>query len=236
MTNSFPSHSDSAHAEEVPKEDIDSYGQFLEIVPVDINADKETDESRRRTEQGPVPLPATTDGIEARIAWHVEFSMLGQDSKVENKSNSKSNSETNSDKTTSLDVLDRGIALSGIGPCTVWKDVSRSIWREGQVAFGVIGNGVVAVECVVEVFEGGEVEVDAAENGVAAVTLITLWPFIYGTSRDMGKGIDQAIHVGQSMSRLTRVRVISSANALWRVSGSFQVLRRTLQAEDSNES
>jgi hypothetical protein len=52
----------------------------------------------------------------------------------------------------------------------------------------------------------------------------------------MGKGLDQAVHVGQSMPRLTRVRVISSANALWRVSGSFRVLRRTLQAEDSNES
>jgi hypothetical protein len=52
----------------------------------------------------------------------------------------------------------------------------------------------------------------------------------------MGKGLDQAVHVGQSMSRLTRVRVISSANALWRISGWVPVLRRTLQAEDLNES
>lgn len=214
MTNSFPSHSDGAHAEEVPKEDIDSDGQFLEIVSIDINADKETDKSRSRTEQGPIPLPATTDGIEARIAWHVEFSMLSQDSKVENKSNSESNSESNSDKTTSLDVLDRGIALSGIGPCAVREDVSRSIGRKGQVAFRVVGDGVVAVECVVEVLEGREVEVDAAENGVAAVTLVTPWPFIYGTSRDMGKGLDQAIHAGQLVSRLRRVRAMSAPNAL----------------------
>jgi hypothetical protein len=77
MTNSLPSQSNTTHTKQIPEEDVHSNRQFLQVVTIDVDANEETDKSSSGSEQCPIPLPATTNGIEARIAWCVNLSMLG---------------------------------------------------------------------------------------------------------------------------------------------------------------
>jgi hypothetical protein len=116
--------------------------------------------------------------------------MLGKDGKVEDKSNSKGNGKANANIPTSSYVIDGSITFSSIGPRAVLEDVGRGVRFEGQVTLGAIGDGIVAVEGVVEVLEGSEVEVDSGENSVTAVSLIALRPILYSTGRDMVEGFE----------------------------------------------
>lgn len=170
MSDGFPDQGQSTVADEEPEEDSDNNGQLLDVVAIDIYVDEETDEGGGADERAPVPLPATADGVEASINGEMEAAVLGQSSKGEDKANTESDGHTNASVSTGSNRVDGAPALGCIDPAAVLvEDGGLNVGQEGQVAAGAIGDGVVAVEGVVPVAEGGEVELVAVEEGLVLV-------------------------------------------------------------------
>lgn len=195
MTNRFPSQGDSSHTQEIPEEDADGNGQFLKVIPVDIHTDEQANERSGGDEQGPVPLPATTDGIEAALAREICLSMLSQDSEVENESDSEGDGKANADVTASTDGEDSRVALGIVDKGAVLQNVDEQVRSLGHVAPGAVGDGLIAVPGVVPVLEGGEVEVKTLDDSVVLVIALGPWPEV--ARLDRGGIIVDAAHDGQ---------------------------------------
>lgn len=95
--------------------------------------------------------------------------MFGEAGEDEDDGREEGGGETDADDAASTNRVSSDVAGRGVDKAAVGEELDGLMGLKGQPALGAIGNRLVGVVEVVPIFEGGDVEVVAAKDGVGVV-------------------------------------------------------------------
>lgn len=98
--------------------------------------------------------------------------MLGEGSERKHQSNAKHSGKANSHIAPDTDWVYGAVAFGGVDEASIGVKQNGLVRLIRQIALGVVGQGAVAVVCVVPVLERREVEMDAPKDGVGAIVAV----------------------------------------------------------------
>lgn len=98
--------------------------------------------------------------------------MLSEGSERQHQSNAKHGRKANSHVAPDTDWVHGAVAFGGVDEASIGVKQNGLVRLIRQIALGVVGQGAVAVVCVVPVLERREVEMDAPKDRVRAVVAV----------------------------------------------------------------
>ena len=94
MSNCLPCARDSTDLHQIPEEACKNDRDLGEVVSVDIDIREQADQSGGASEDGPVPLPSATDGMESFLGRQVKSSMFVQGDQSQDQTEAECDCET----------------------------------------------------------------------------------------------------------------------------------------------
>lgn len=171
VPDSLPDAGQGTHVEQHPEEGGDDDGDLRQVVSVDVDANNQADEAGDRHGNHPVPLPPPADRSESLLGREIHAAVPGEVHEGEHQANAVDGSKGDADEAARVDGIDGRVAGGHVDKAAIGKDIGGLVGWKGQEApaVGAVGHCAIGIEGVVPVFEGGQVEVDAANDGVGGV-------------------------------------------------------------------
>jgi hypothetical protein len=168
MSNGLPDDTDGSNSLEQEEEALQDDGQVLKVVSVDVYSSDVADHSAGCHYDQPVPLPSSTDYAVSPIFSEELLAMLLEVDQSKEEANAKQRGKNEVQPAASFHAEDGHIAVGSIDEAAIGEE-GRLVRVEDEVAIGIVGQGIIAVQSVVPVIQSGLVEVYSADNGVRGI-------------------------------------------------------------------
>lgn len=168
MSRTLPYHSKRPGNHQHKEEALQNNRNLLQIIPIHIHPSERRNHTTPSHKQHPIPLPPSSNNPKPLILPHMQLPMFPQiDQRKHNRYPKRRPKQYTGQASLPNPIIWR-VARRRIDPAAIAEHMRTEVAKD-KVTFRRIGDGVIAVECVVVEVERCSVEVDSIHDDICRV-------------------------------------------------------------------